>query len=510
MSRALAAWGVLAVAVAVLCAPLAAVTYLPFTDLPNHLARHYLAAHLAEIPALQPYYGFEDRVRPNSAVDLIRGLLGWDGDIYLFGRLIVGFYFVNLMVAMLVLNRVLWGRWSAWPVAGALAAHSTALWFGFENFYTAIPFVLHGLSLWIGLAGRALALRTGALAAIAFVVYFMHIAAFGVMALVVACYEVGRRGRSLAGVAAAVFALVPPFLHFALVEAGEGAGHGSDWNYGNAAERFSVLASPFSRMPYWTLPRAEEAVALFTILIVVLSLPVLWHRGFARPHRDMVVPLGVLALFAVLMPEKVMGINIMQVRIPVIFAPLLFATLSWDVAPARLRAMAAVVVTALFAAKSWLNFAAWQEHDRNTAALIEASAAIGDGARVLGMATGPGEARNSEHHLLSYLLIERHAVIANLFHGANGVVIGEKWRHASHPHIGTLQPALLREALDAWEEGRDYEHPLAQTTFWKTWWRDFTHILSVEPVPQENPFPDMLREIASGPRFRIYEIVPPE
>ena len=40
--------------------------------------------------------------------------------------------------------------------------------------------------------------------------------------------------------------------------------------------------------------------------------------------------------------------------------------------------------------------------------------------------------------------------------------------------------------------------------FWKTWWRDYSHLLVLDRAPEGNPFPDLLEPVARGAVFVLY------
>ncbi|MGO8919098.1 MAG: hypothetical protein ACLQJR_24620, partial [Stellaceae bacterium] len=87
---------------------------LPLFDYPNHLARMHILADFAQSPALQRYYEIAWRPLPNLAMDLVvpplAGLLplAWAGKAFVLLTLFL------LAGGAATLNRVLFGRWSAW------------------------------------------------------------------------------------------------------------------------------------------------------------------------------------------------------------------------------------------------------------------------------------------------------------------------------------------------------------------------------------------------------------
>src|SRR5688572_13785106 len=96
--------------------PVLSVTYLPGVDLPNHLARHYIGHALKNSLDLQAFYTFEWQLIPNLAGDALAILLDDFLQIHDVGRAILALSLSLWVIAPVVLNRVLWGRFSAWPL----------------------------------------------------------------------------------------------------------------------------------------------------------------------------------------------------------------------------------------------------------------------------------------------------------------------------------------------------------------------------------------------------------
>ena len=105
-----------------LCAvvpPILANLYLPLIDLPNHIARLYIAAAPAD-SVLLDFYTYGDLWMPNSAADVIWMILGRSGDPARFAQLLVAVYAVNYIAATMVMARVVQGRWTVWSALSGL------------------------------------------------------------------------------------------------------------------------------------------------------------------------------------------------------------------------------------------------------------------------------------------------------------------------------------------------------------------------------------------------------
>src|ERR1700730_10415350 len=120
---------------------------LPLIDYPNHLARMHILSSLSTSAHLQSYYETVWRALPNLAMDLtVPPLapwmpLAWAAKIFVVATLCL------MSCGAAVLHRVLFGRWSAWPLpAFLLLYHPNPLW-GLINYFFAIGVSLFGLAL---------------------------------------------------------------------------------------------------------------------------------------------------------------------------------------------------------------------------------------------------------------------------------------------------------------------------------------------------------------------------
>ena len=185
--------------ISLLVYPVLSNTYLPLFDLPNHIARLEILAHL-EDPFFSRYYQYDPGIRANSTMDLFVVLSGWDGDIYALARWSMAFYLINFQLSALVLYRILWGHWSLWPLVAGLVAYSGPFFWGFQNFIVAVPFAIYVLALWIWSTRYRISTRLLLLTGPVVAVYLLHSIGLAILALCVGGIEIqllledGRRG----------------------------------------------------------------------------------------------------------------------------------------------------------------------------------------------------------------------------------------------------------------------------------------------------------------------------
>ena len=111
--------------VAALCLwPILGNAHLPLVDLPNHMARHFVAANPGT--ALEAYYSYAFSAKGNSAADLLWLTVGRHVlDVYSFSQLVMAAYALNLLGAAMVFGRVVHGldiEITSWSVRAATAA----------------------------------------------------------------------------------------------------------------------------------------------------------------------------------------------------------------------------------------------------------------------------------------------------------------------------------------------------------------------------------------------------
>src|SRR5262245_40644769 len=127
---------------------LATAPFLPFVDLPQHIAQAQLLLHLRE-PAVAPLY--EARLVPQVNVLALFTLapalavLSEAAAV----RIVLAFYFCGLAFALYRLTRAL--GTSAWGAAAALLfAIQFNLWYGFLSFCLGMPILLLLVARWAG------------------------------------------------------------------------------------------------------------------------------------------------------------------------------------------------------------------------------------------------------------------------------------------------------------------------------------------------------------------------
>lgn len=170
--------------------PILAHSYLPLVDLPNHIARHFIAANPHS--ALSQYFDYQIDLTPNSAVDLLWSATEHPFGAVRFSQLVFTIYAANLVTSAMVLARTIHGRWSIWPLASGLLVYNAPFFWGFQNFLFTIPFAIYGLALWLQLERCTNRLRVTVFIPICVILFWMHLFAFVLLAVAALGRELQR------------------------------------------------------------------------------------------------------------------------------------------------------------------------------------------------------------------------------------------------------------------------------------------------------------------------------
>jgi hypothetical protein len=411
---------------------------LPLVDYPNHLARMHILSTLKSSAQLQSYYEIVWRPLPNLAMDLTVPLLARWLPLAWAGKAFVVVSLCLMPGGAAVLHRVLFGKWSAWPLLAFLVLYDATLLWGLINYLFGLGVSLFALAFWIALHSRPwLRLASGALFAL--VLFFAHLLAFGLYGIMVIGYEAGAilhgRLRPIRAMGALILAgapFLPPAAIYLLLTPKTGDGHIAYLPIGYKIISFfgifGITSLPFD---------------LTCFAIAVLAAGFAFWRRWVRLHPAMVAPLGLLFLTYLIMPDELETASGADRRIPVLLALLLVASSRW-IAPvtAAARAFAGAALL-LFLVRLSLFGAAWLESDRLYAQLLPALDGIPAGSRVA--VANPFDAAifppPSLLHFPTLAVVRRDAFVPTLF------ALPAQQPIALRPHYAALARQLPPERL---------------------------------------------------------------
>lgn len=339
-----------------LAAPLWLVWAPAMPDYPAHLASFALIQSGAKDNI---FYHLHWSFVPNLASEILVPWLARLTGVNMAAKL-----FLTLAIFLWVLgpgavHRALYGRTGIAPLPGAFfAANANFVW-GFFNYYFAAGLAMALFAGWIATEGRNGAARIAGFTLGVTTLYFCHVFAAAALLLMLAGYEAAQnfrlddRSRAAARrrMARITILYIPAALAFVLLKPRGNGEMGVQFNLlDTLQDRFESLVLHSFDHPSYAIP-----ILLFGGLALALALKK------ARLHPAMWAVLALLFLGAMLAPEWAMGGWAVHLRLPALFAALLFAAAEIRLPPQQRHALAAIMLLAIGAhaamlAADWLGF----------------------------------------------------------------------------------------------------------------------------------------------------------
>jgi hypothetical protein len=420
------------------CLPVLVCETLPLIDYPNHLARMHILSEVPSSVRLQNYYAIVWQPIPNLAMDVIVPMLtrwlplAWAGKAFVVAALCL------MAGGAAVLHRALFGRWSAWPLLAFLFLYDHALLWGFLNYLFGVGVSLFALASWIALRSRPW-LRFALGTVFALVLFFCHLLAFGLYGAMAMGYEAGivlrerqRLARAAASLILAGGPFLPPAAIYLLLTPKSGSGQ---ILYNDATDKITLFFSIFDNYSF------PFDAACFAIAVLAASF-VFWQR-WVRLHPAISMPLGLLFLTYMLMPDTLATASGADGRIPLLLALLLVAGSSWT-APTKnaVRAFTGAALVLFLVRMSALG-AEWLKSDRFYTQLLPAFDEIPAGSRVA-VANPTGTVKfpmPSLSHFPALAVARRNAFVPTLF------ALPAQQPITLRPHYAALASQLHPERL---------------------------------------------------------------
>lgn len=396
----------LTVALLLLLLPLALVEMPPLLDYPNHLARVDVLLNFRTDPFLAEHYTASAKPVPNLLMEAVLLPLASLLPLYVAGRVYVALAVALTLFSVILLHRTLFGRWSLWPLCGALFVYNATLIGGFMSFSLGIPLMLIGVSLWIGQEGRRWQLSIGA--GFALFLYFSHAIVLLAYALCLFGVEAtkyvgpGRVPFTVAAVRrdALRFAglLAVPVLLFASTVAGQLID--SDAAAVGTRDQSPLL---ILKQVYWRLKKLTELrhwgyrlndmlapvlnyntlLDAATLLLVVGGVAVAAATKRLRVSRPMMLTVVMFVVGFFLIPDPFFGTYFVSIRFWILAALLLIAGTDLRFSGPRAAAAFAVGLLALLGARTAVLTANWYGYQEDVADLRRAMERIEPGSHVL-------------------------------------------------------------------------------------------------------------------------------
>ncbi|MHA6266102.1 hypothetical protein [uncultured Aliiroseovarius sp.] len=508
MSRVLLAYLLVVAAVTL---PILANPYLPLVDLPNHIARHFIAANPQS--ALSQYFDYSLDLTPNSAVDLLWSITGHPFGAVAFSHFVFITYAVNLVGSAMVLARVVHGKWSIWPLASGLLVYNATFFWGFQNFIFTVPFAIYGLALWLSLEARSNWLRIAVFIPLSLLLFWMHLFAFVLLAVAALGRELQRvfeAGKAwpkalLGNISLGIPFLIPAaLLAYVIITAPPNpAATASD--FGSFVDRYYALISPLGTAS------GNGATGLTAIGALVFGVLLLtFYFGVRRdsPHlhfaRQMKGPLVAVLLLSVFIPSSINGVALVQIRFPFVLMILLIAATRWQhvhQGAARAITIAISVALILRGGEFYLNAA---DYSRDIITLERVLEKVPAGSRILPIRSAGNERDTRLWHAQAYAVPMAESFVPTLFQGVHSLRLKPEWSTAAHPAGMSID---RRRVLDP-SGGVIRSATANSAAFWADWPDKFTHLLLMDPPAEAWPANPTLRKIDQQGRFTLFEVQP--
>jgi len=377
------------------CLPFVLATYPQMTDYSSHLARWHIMLDGGRSPWLAQHYIFEWRWSGNLGADLLiwplSKLFGLETGGRVLGALVPVLTGLGIVSVQWVLQRRVG--------VGALLAFATiwspALCMGLLNFGLALALALLAFAGWIKLEGWRW--RWALFIPVGFIVWLAHLAGWGVLGVLVLCYELQRR-PSIAGLAAPW-----PLAFPALLQRGGDEPFGL-YLWGNDVVRFKLsIWLQALRDQNFAIDMDTVAIILFAVIYAAIKRKLDGRLGWAAL---------VLFLLTFAMPRHLGGGDYADYRLIAVSLMVACLALSWQ-APRWVLWLA----PALFLLRLGVTTEAWVEKSRQMATILTAVEHLPEGARVASaVEIDRGEwPLNPFEHVGSYATVRRDALVNTHF-----------------------------------------------------------------------------------------------
>ncbi|HEY0266880.1 MAG TPA: hypothetical protein VGC16_09020, partial [Rhizomicrobium sp.] len=283
------------------------------------------------------------------------------------------------------IHRALYGRTGIAPLFGGFFAYNANFIWGFFNYYFAAGLSFLVFAAWIATDGRNGIRRLAGFTVAVTALYFCHLFAIAALLLMLAGFEIAQNVRleqhdlaALARRAARVAILyVPAALAFLFLKP-----HGS----GDDSTAFNLADTMLDRFESLVLHAFDDPAYVLPLCLLGGLALALW-LGKARIHPAMWGTLALILAAAILAPEWADGGWAVHLRLPAVFAALLFASAELRMKP-PVRAALAILALAVTGWCAWRLADSWRGDDRRYREFAAVLPSIPRGARLMTVLDG--------------------------------------------------------------------------------------------------------------------------
>jgi len=392
----------------------------PLHNYPGHLARIYIEKHLLTSSFLSERYEFNTFLLPNVVMDVSCLFLTKFLSVAAAGRVFVAVTLLLILCGTLFLHYCLFARFSPWPLVSAFFLYNWLLLYSFLNYLFGIGLTLWGCGLWIRLQRHSFGWRLGVGTVLALFLFFSHLAALGLYAVIVTGYELqqavspvhtnGKQAYWNVAVGAAQFA-APLALLFLVSPTGDAGGMDilQQW-YEELQWSFKAIALP--RSVFSGSPMADAV--LMAALALGIWLTVRQGRLIVAP--SMWVALGLLVLLLFVAPRHLFSSGLIDVRISVGLVFVAIASTQVSVPNQNFAKILCVSMFMLLGIRNTLIVENWIESEQLITRFVQCAATLPAGSTLYAASIQPN-GRIGKHDTeadLHRLLVKQLASLATL------------------------------------------------------------------------------------------------
>ena len=489
-----------------LCAlPIVTVKVPPLVDYPNHLARMYIITNPA---SLSKYFYIHWQIIPNLGADAVIPLIGTLTNIFWAGKLFILSTMLLTVSGTFAIHYVLFQKWSG-PILSFLFLFNGIFLYGFLNYSLAIGIALWATAGWIALRNRFWLARAIFSTFAVLVLFFCHFGGVALYALALFCYElsllIGRRwlARQVfvdASVMGAPFLIVIPLIMTSPTSHEWAIGWPRlDWKW---------------KGPYLVLKSGDLLLDGIFACFIILFVGYLIYSNRLTMSRLAWIFLSVSSIIYLIIPDRLFGATILDIRLPAAFVFFLIALMRWRIDSPRAMTMFYGIITVVLLVRLIGVAEAWQAYQEIAADYEKSFTQIKPGTRVLVTQDATAGWRGSGNRvtaatdmsttmgLPALAVIERSCFVSELFAdpGQQILVVRAPYRDSI-----SLETPLDVRGLNAPSEGTALGHP-----YISDWRNRFDYVYVLYAPPGSQPSVPDAQLLYQGRSFQLYQVSRPQ
>lgn len=496
-------WGLIAAALlaALVVSPALLVDIPAMTDYPNYLARmHVIVSNRSANP--HPFYETVWSPIPNLAFDLLVPPLAQFISVEAATKTVFVVSEILIVTGAVALEFSVKGRHELSGFVSPIVLYSTPFTVGSLNFEFGLGVAIWGMAAWIALRNAAWGKRFVAHSIIVSGLFLSHFLTLGLYGATIGLYEAhriwagGRLDRD--GLTTIVILATPALLALTVMKLGGGAfGSEIEW-------------SAYAKLPAIMGSLNGYSVVASIIIVCAMSVVCLELRrrqALQVSGAGIWIGLGLLALFIIL-PARLFGSYYVDARVLTGLIPVMPAFLTFSRASTQLRAVVVSVLSAFAVGSAMIVGWVWHAYEADYASLLSSFRHIRPESTVLLADNGGSASALGTTDPFGYAptLAVHHAraLVPSLFAipTAQPVRLKDGFQRFSVQHPALYAPVPLQLLAS----GVTGKLALSDAKFINNWQREFEFVYLLG-TRHENPFPDLLSEVARGRHFVLYKIL---